>query len=72
MVVGETNYILHRRSLIISNRSLGLIWRKSFTKAIFIGLPVILTYLERSLFRMSATKRTHEEINYLVSIDAAQ
>ena len=42
MVVGETNYILHRRSLIISNRSLGLIWGKSFTKAIVIGLPVIL------------------------------
>ena len=50
MVVGKTNDILHRRSLIISNGSLGLIWGKSFTKAIFIGLPLILTHFERSIF----------------------
>ena len=50
MVVGITNDKLHRRSLIISNGSLGLIGGKSFTKAIFIGLPLILTHLERSIF----------------------
>ena len=49
MIVGKTNDILHRRSLIISKGSLALIWGKSFTEAIFIGLPVILTYLQRSI-----------------------
>ena len=54
--------ILHRRSLFISNGSLGLIWGESFTKAIFIkGYPSFWLFFNEQILRVSATKDTEDK-----------